>query len=83
MILELIDRRYSSKMKTIITSNFKPEELKQKLGDRTASRLLDNGNEILQFWSTDRRTDSGYEKKPEYNPVSDSELFLQKEEQDA
>ncbi len=61
MILELIDRRYSEKQKTIITSNFNKIELKQKLGDRTASRLLDLKNELLEFWSTDRRSDVDFD----------------------
>jgi chromosomal replication initiation ATPase DnaA len=70
MILELIDRRYSAKMKTIITSNFKPDEIKLKLGERTTSRLLDKSNDLLQFWSTDRRTDNSY---------AENELFYLKD----
>jgi chromosomal replication initiation ATPase DnaA len=67
MLLELIDRRYAAKMKTIFTSNLSKELLKSKLGERTSSRLLDINNEILEFWSTDRRTDPTFDQNAWYN----------------
>ena len=67
MILELIDRRYSNKDKTIITTNYSKEELKARLGARTASRLLSVDNEILEFWDIDRRTDPGFDPEKFYN----------------
>lgn len=61
MILELVDRRYSDKQKTLITSNFTKDDLRIKLGKRTASRLMDIQNEVMEFWSTDRRTDPNFD----------------------
>ena len=63
MLLELIDRRYSNKEKTVITTNLNKDELYQKLGKRTASRLLDSNNEIMEFWSTDRRSTPGFDSE--------------------
>jgi IstB-like ATP binding protein len=63
MILELIDRRYGDKAKTVITTNFNKDELRLKLGPRTASRLLDSHNEVMEFWSTDRRNNPKFDKE--------------------
>lgn len=57
MVLELIDRRYSNNQKTMITSNFTQDQLRIKFGEKTAYRLLEGENEVLEFWSTDRRNE--------------------------
>jgi DNA replication protein DnaC len=68
MILELIDRRYSDKAKTIITSNLNKDELRIKLGQRTSSRILDNNNQIIEFWNiTDRRSTPGFDADEWWN----------------
>jgi DNA replication protein DnaC len=61
MLLELIDRRYANKAKTVITSNFNKQELYKKLGDRTASRLLDKHNILIEIWTKDRRLDQEFD----------------------
>lgn len=60
MLLELIDRRYSDKSKTLITTNLNNQQLTETLGSRTASRLLDQHNAIVHCWTTDKRQDSEY-----------------------
>ena len=55
MILDLIDRRYSDRQKTLLTSNFNRQEMKEFLGPRTESRLFDQHNTVLEFWNADRR----------------------------
>ena len=47
MILDLIDRRYSSNQPTIITTNFTQEILKNNLGERTSRRIHSEENLIL------------------------------------
>lgn len=44
IILDLIDRRYSSMMPTIVTTNLDDEELVKLLGERTKRRLLAKEN---------------------------------------
>jgi len=60
MILELIDRRYSDNLKTLITTNFNEKEITEMLGLRTKSRLFDQHNAILQMWTSDKRRDPEY-----------------------
>jgi DNA replication protein DnaC len=60
MILELIDRRYSDQCKTMITSNLNEKQIKEMLGQRTSSRLFDQKNAFLQFWTNDNRQDPEY-----------------------
>jgi DNA replication protein DnaC len=60
MILELIDRRYSDKLKTLITTNLNQKGLKEDLGQRIFSRLFDQKNAILDYWVGDRRQYSEY-----------------------
>lgn len=55
MILELIDRRYSNNLKTLITTNLDEKKIQDKLGHRTASRILDVKNSKLSFWTEDNR----------------------------
>lgn len=55
MILDLIDSRYSYQKKTLITSNFTRSKFREKLGERTASRVFDQKNELLECWDIDRR----------------------------
>jgi DNA replication protein DnaC len=55
MLLELIDRRYSDKLKTLITTNLDKNGLKETLGGRTYSRLFDYNNQFLEFWTEDNR----------------------------
>ncbi len=55
MILELIDRRYSDQKKTVITSNFFKNEMYEKLGNRTASRMFDKNNLVIEMHNGDRR----------------------------
>jgi DNA replication protein DnaC len=57
MILELIDRRYADKSKTLITTNLNNNDLKEVLGERTASRILDQRNALVNCWTTDKRQD--------------------------
>lgn len=61
MLLELIDRRYSNKDKTFITTNLSEKQLYEFLGDRTASRIFDKRNEIFTLWTEDNR------RNPEFN----------------
>lgn len=61
MILELIDRRYSNKKKTLITTNFTKEEFSRFLGERTSSRILSSINEIIELPNEDRRENLEYE----------------------
>jgi len=55
MILELIDRRYSNNLKTLITTNLDEKKIQEKLGARTASRILDVKNSKISFWEPDNR----------------------------
>lgn len=63
MLLELIDRRYSDGLKTLITTNLNRKTIVESLGERTSSRLFDQNNSILEFWGNDKRQDSDYIKK--------------------
>lgn len=56
ILLNIIDTRYSSKKPTIFTSNLSKEEIMEKLGNRSYSRLFDNENTILNFGNIDWRT---------------------------
>lgn len=56
MILELIDQRYSNARKTFITTNLTREEIKQRLGFRTESRIFDKNNQVINSWVEDCRT---------------------------
>jgi len=55
MILELLDIRYSQKLKTLITSNYDRSELSDYLGNRTASRLYDANNKYFSMGDVDNR----------------------------
>lgn len=55
MILELIDNRYSDCKKTLITTNFNALELKNHLGERTSSRILDKRNDLIEIWDITQR----------------------------
>lgn len=61
MILELIDQRYNNRSKTVITCNLNVDAINEKLGKRTASRILDKNNTLIENWSTDRRQDKGFQ----------------------
>lgn len=45
-MISLIHSRYSNGLCTIYTSNLSPEELREKLGDRVASRVLGSSTEV-------------------------------------
>lgn len=53
-INSIIDCRYRKELKTIITSNLSLNELAEKLGDRTASRITEMCN-VIQLAGKDRR----------------------------
>ena len=55
IILELIDIRYSKKLPTIYTTNLNNQQIKDELGNRTASRLLSKENKIIEIWTEDLR----------------------------
>lgn len=53
-MVSIINRRSSNGLCTIYTSNLSPEQLKEKLGDRIASRVL-GGSQIIEIKGGDRR----------------------------
>lgn len=55
MLLDLIDKRYSFKKKTLITSNLNKDQLYELLGNRIASRILSKENHFLEIWQDDQR----------------------------
>ena len=55
MLLDLIDKRYSFKKKTLITSNLNKDQLYEVLGNRIASRILSKENHFLEIWQDDQR----------------------------
>jgi len=54
-ILDLVDRRYADRRKTLITTNCHPKELESKVGARTASRILDKRNLFIYRFGGDYR----------------------------
>ena len=63
MILDLIDRRYGDNQKTLITSNLNQNELREFYGKRVESRLFDQHNAFLNFWSNDRRQNPEFRRE--------------------
>lgn len=53
-MVSIINRRSSNGLCTIYTSNLSPEQLKEKLGDRIASRVL-GGSQIIEIKGGDNR----------------------------
>lgn len=53
-IVSIIHTRVSNGLSTIYTSNLSPEELKEEMGDRIASRIL-GGTSIVEITGGDRR----------------------------
>ena len=53
-MVSIINRRSSNGLCTIYTSNLSPEQLKEKLGDRIASRVL-GGSQIIEIKGGNRR----------------------------
>lgn len=53
-LVSIINTRSSNGLCTIYTSNLSPQELKEKLGDRIASRVL-GGSQIIEIKGGDRR----------------------------
>lgn len=57
MILDLVDRRYESRLPTVFTSNFSEEMIKKELGFRTHSRMINTkGHITIQKWDADLRS---------------------------
>ena len=55
-VVSLIHRRYSNGLCTIYTSNLSPEELKEKMGERVASRVL-GSSKVIEISGGDWRQD--------------------------
>lgn len=55
LLFKLIDFRYILKSPTIITSNFRESEIKEKFGYRIHSRMFDKENVFLDYASIDWR----------------------------
>ena len=53
-MVSIINRRSSNGLCTIYTSNLSPDQLKEKLGDRIASRVF-GGSQIIEIKGGDRR----------------------------
>lgn len=49
MVLDLVDRRYSSQLPTIFTSNLSEKIILEKLGERTHRRLFSDDNLCIVF----------------------------------
>lgn len=60
MLLELLDRRYSDRLKTLVTSNLNRDQIKSDFGIRTHSRLFDQKNAIFEVWGNDKRQDASF-----------------------
>lgn len=58
VVLDLIDKRYSDRKKTLITTNLTKDEVYSSYGSRTASRLFDKRNKSLEMWTEDMRQQS-------------------------
>lgn len=57
ILMEFVDYRYNIMKPTIITSNFKKDELKDIYGERVCSRMFASENIIIEtFNETDKRT---------------------------
>ena len=54
-LFDLIDRRWSSRLPTVITSNFFLSDFKEKYHERLYSRLRDVRNTIIELRIADRR----------------------------
>lgn len=57
ILFSFVENRVNSRMPTIITSNYSPNELKKMFHDRFISRITSNDNIILEIKGPDRRTD--------------------------
>lgn len=55
MIGDLMDRRYNSRLPTVVTSNLTFKEMEKSLGFRTQDRLSATENVILQDWTESKR----------------------------
>lgn len=53
-IVSIIHTRVSNGLSTIYTSNLSPDELKEEMGDRIASRIL-GGSNVVEITGSDRR----------------------------
>jgi len=56
LMFQFIDERYNSMLPTIVTSNFKIEELSEMINGRIASRLKATENLILEIYGENKRS---------------------------
>lgn len=61
MLFEVIDRRHDSKKPTVFTSNFNPDQLKMKLGNRIFDRLMATKNTFMWKWDVSDRSGHTYQ----------------------
>lgn len=50
VLFEVINLRYESKAPTIFTTNFSRQECKERLGERSYSRLFAEENTVIEMW---------------------------------
>lgn len=50
VLFEVINLRYESKAPTIFTTNFNRQECKERLGERSFSRLFAEENTVIEMW---------------------------------
>ena len=56
LIHEIFDTRHDDKLRTIITTNIKREQLKAAIGDRLADRIAQDGKVVCLEGKSMRRT---------------------------
>jgi len=55
-LLELFDTRYRNRLRTVVTSNCRYlTELKERIGTRTAERLIDGSKTVITAWPSYRK----------------------------
>jgi DNA replication protein DnaC len=61
-LFQIIDKRYSLELPTVLLSNLKPAELKPVLGDRSFDRLREGAKQLVCDWPSHRGSVSKFNK---------------------
>ena len=72
-LYSIVNARYEEGRSIVITTNLRDDALREQIGDRTVSRLVEMCPEVVPMFGADRRMDAGF-KLPEAPPVSSEPL---------
>ncbi len=65
----IVNTRYEDRRSVVITTNLNVEELREQIGDRTVSRLVEMCGDPLPLFGTDHRIEADYELPADDEPL--------------